>query len=132
MQETHTQSEGTETTDGSDDPMLGSWDPSNAVPLDWSEGHVWSVELDIPSGKILSYKFIKKLDDDNILWQQDPDRILQTVNRTLLTGRKAKKRNLVQNKSEESAVNPEILTAENLVPPTAVDLEDDVNEEKTN
>lgn len=28
-----------------DDPMLGSWDPSNAVPLDWSEGHVWSVEL---------------------------------------------------------------------------------------
>jgi hypothetical protein len=21
------------------------WDPSNAIPLDWSEGHTWSVEL---------------------------------------------------------------------------------------
>ncbi|PHT34797.1 hypothetical protein CQW23_26597 [Capsicum baccatum] len=90
MQETHTQSEGTETTDGSDDPMLGSWDPSNAVPLDWSEGHVWSVELTII--------------------EEEPG----------------------SEQSEESAVNPEILTAENLVPPTAVDLEDDVNEEKTN
>ncbi|PHU07033.1 hypothetical protein BC332_23522 [Capsicum chinense] len=166
-QETHTQSEGTEATDANqsepvhvkfqlnkecsfgqhfhivgDDPMLGSWDPSNAVPLDWSEGHVWSVELDIPSGKIISYKFIKKLDDDSILWQQDPDRILQTweTKNTITVyedWENAELQTIIEEEpgseqSEESAVNPEILRAENLVPPTAVDQEDDVNEEKTN
>lgn len=28
-----------------DDPMLGLWDPSSAIPMDWSDGNVWSVEL---------------------------------------------------------------------------------------
>ena len=28
-----------------DDPKLGLWDPSSAIPLDWSEGHVWTAEL---------------------------------------------------------------------------------------
>ena len=27
-----------------DDPALGLWEPANAVPLDWSEGHDWTVE----------------------------------------------------------------------------------------
>ncbi|MBA0769794.1 hypothetical protein Gotri_018492 [Gossypium trilobum] len=25
--------------------MLGSWDPESSIPLTWSEGHVWAVEL---------------------------------------------------------------------------------------
>ena len=25
--------------------MLGSWDPLEALPMTWSEGHVWAVEL---------------------------------------------------------------------------------------
>jgi hypothetical protein len=28
-----------------DDTMLGLWDPSSAIPLNWSDGHVWTVEL---------------------------------------------------------------------------------------
>lgn len=28
-----------------DDPMFGLWDPASAIPLNWSEEHVWSVEL---------------------------------------------------------------------------------------
>lgn len=28
-----------------DDPILGLWDPSEGVPLDWSEGHVWTAEV---------------------------------------------------------------------------------------
>lgn len=28
-----------------DDPILGSWDPERAIPMDWSDGNVWSVEL---------------------------------------------------------------------------------------
>lgn len=28
-----------------DDPMFGLWDPKCAIPLNWSEGHVWKAEL---------------------------------------------------------------------------------------
>ncbi|XP_016480802.2 uncharacterized protein LOC107801903 [Nicotiana tabacum] len=165
--QTHTQSEETETTDTNqsepvrvkfqlnkectfgqhfhivgDDPVLGSWNPSNAVPLDWSEGHAWTVELDIPSGKTISYKFILKGDAETILWQQGPDRILQTwETKKIITVSEdwdnAELQTIVEEEpaaeqSEESAANPEILIAENLVPSTVVDLEDDVNEEKSN
>nr|POF00589.1 hypothetical protein CFP56_27663 [Quercus suber] len=47
-----------------DDPKLGLWDPSSAIPLDWSEGHVWTAELKGNAGKIL--------------WQPGPDRIFKT------------------------------------------------------
>lgn len=60
-----------------DDPALGSWDPSSAVPLDWSDGHIWSVELDIPIGRDIQFKFILRQRDGEIQWQPDPDRILQ-------------------------------------------------------
>ncbi|XP_027067048.1 uncharacterized protein [Coffea arabica] len=62
-----------------DDPMFGLWDPSNAIPLNWSEGHVWTVEMDIPCDKVMKYKFILKRGDDTILWQPGPDRILRTL-----------------------------------------------------
>lgn len=61
-----------------DDPNLGSWDPSSAIPLDWSDGHLWTAELDIPVGKSIQYKFILKGSTGNIVWQPGPDRILQT------------------------------------------------------
>ncbi|KZV53427.1 hypothetical protein F511_10213 [Dorcoceras hygrometricum] len=61
-----------------DDPCLGLWDPSDGVPFDWSDGHVWTAELDVPCGKMIKYKFILKLDDNTISWQPGPDRILET------------------------------------------------------
>ncbi|XP_059667964.1 uncharacterized protein LOC132313282 isoform X2 [Cornus florida] len=61
-----------------DDPVFGSWDPARAVPLEWSDGHVWTVELDIPIGKSIHYKFILKGISGSISWQPDPNRILQT------------------------------------------------------
>lgn len=61
-----------------DDPMFGLWDPSNAVPLNWSEGHVWKVELDMPCDKAIKYKFILKGAAGVILWQPGPDRAFQT------------------------------------------------------
>ncbi|XP_006366357.1 uncharacterized protein [Solanum tuberosum] len=160
----HTQSEETETTDTNqsepvrvkfqlnkecsfgqhfylvgDDPILGLWDPSNAVPLEWSEGHLWNVELDIPSGKTISYKFIMTVDDETILWQQGPDRIIQTweTKKTITVSEdwdNAELQTIVEEEpsAEQSTVSPEILIAENLVPQSAVDIEDDVNEEKTN
>ncbi|XP_020097570.1 uncharacterized protein LOC109716500 isoform X1 [Ananas comosus] len=28
-----------------DDSNISSWDPSKAIPLEWSDGHVWTTEL---------------------------------------------------------------------------------------
>lgn len=28
-----------------DDPVLGSWNPTEAIPFNWSEGHIWSLLL---------------------------------------------------------------------------------------
>ncbi|XP_044473620.1 uncharacterized protein LOC123207446 [Mangifera indica] len=61
-----------------DDPMFGLWDPESAIPLDWSDEHVWSVELDVPVGKSICFKFILKEITGDILWQPGPDRTIQT------------------------------------------------------
>ncbi|XP_077215358.1 uncharacterized protein LOC143849936 isoform X2 [Tasmannia lanceolata] len=60
-----------------EDPIFGLWDPLKAIPLDWSEGHVWALELDIPVGKTIQFKFILKGIRGEIEWQPGPDRILQ-------------------------------------------------------
>ncbi|KAK8512186.1 hypothetical protein V6N13_097150 [Hibiscus sabdariffa] len=61
-----------------DHPMLGLWDPESAVPLTWSEGHVWTAELDIPVGVSIQFKFILKTSTGKLLWQPDPDRIFES------------------------------------------------------
>ncbi|KAG8374403.1 hypothetical protein BUALT_Bualt11G0128200 [Buddleja alternifolia] len=61
-----------------DDPILGLWEPSDGVPLNWSDGHIWTADMDIPIGKVIKYKFILKGDTETILWQPGPDRILET------------------------------------------------------
>ncbi|KAL5550315.1 hypothetical protein UlMin_000491 [Ulmus minor] len=68
------------------DPLLGLWSPENAIPLNWSDGHVWSVELDIPVGKPINFKFILKRSTGEILWQPGPNRVLQTweTNNTII------------------------------------------------
>ncbi|OIW07465.1 hypothetical protein TanjilG_24327 [Lupinus angustifolius] len=61
-----------------DDPMFGSWNPSNALPMTWSDGHVWTTHLNIPVGKPIQFKFILKGKTGDIIWQPGPDRILHT------------------------------------------------------
>uniref|UniRef100_A0A2P2M1K5 CBM20 domain-containing protein n=1 Tax=Rhizophora mucronata TaxID=61149 RepID=A0A2P2M1K5_RHIMU len=60
-----------------DDPIFGLWDPTDAIPLNWSDDHVWTAELDIPTGKTICFKFILKGIDGDILWQPGPDRLLE-------------------------------------------------------
>ncbi|KAI3666986.1 hypothetical protein L6452_42027 [Arctium lappa] len=60
-----------------DDPIFGLWDPSNAIPLTWSDGHVWTVDLDIPVGKCIKFKFIMQERNGKFTWQPGPDRILE-------------------------------------------------------
>ncbi|XP_074583098.1 phosphoglucan, water dikinase, chloroplastic-like [Curcuma longa] len=61
-----------------DHPMFGLWDPKNAVPLEWSAGHVWTTELNLPAGKMIPFKFILRGPAGNISWQPGPNRCLQT------------------------------------------------------
>ncbi|KAE8697710.1 Carbohydrate-binding-like fold, putative isoform 2 [Hibiscus syriacus] len=110
-----------------DHPMLGSWDPEIAVPLTWSEGHVWTAELDIPVGISIRFKFILKTSTGKLLWQPDPDRIFEsreTKNIIIVCEdwKKAEKQKVIE---EEPIANRDghlldyemAIVAENLTPP---------------
>ncbi|KAH1068783.1 hypothetical protein GYH30_006379, partial [Glycine max] len=49
-----------------------------ALPMTWSEGHVWAVELDMPAGQTFQYKFILKGEGGDIIWQPGLDRLIHT------------------------------------------------------
>ncbi|KAG9453967.1 hypothetical protein H6P81_006871 [Aristolochia fimbriata] len=68
------------------DPIFGLWDPANAIPLQWSEEHIWIAELDISIDKSIEFKFIRKGPSGDIEWQPGPDRVLQTweTNKTIV------------------------------------------------
>nr|KYP39845.1 Alpha-amylase [Cajanus cajan] len=59
------------------DPLFGSWNPKNAIPMTWSEGHVWTLEMGVPIGKF-QFKYILKKREGDIVWQPGPDRIIHT------------------------------------------------------
>ncbi|CAN6576167.1 unnamed protein product [Malus baccata var. baccata] len=111
-----------------DDPMFGLWDPASAIPMNWSDGNVWTVELDIPVGKSIQFKFILKESTGNISWQPGPDRIFQTwetKNRITVSEdwadaelQKIIEEDRVSNQSDGSNVNTDMLIMdENLTQP---------------
>ncbi|KAI3939062.1 hypothetical protein MKX01_001930, partial [Papaver californicum] len=63
-----------------DNPIIGVWDPSNAIILEWSDGHLWSVQLissnscDIAINKSIQFKFILKEPTKEVIWK--PDKII--------------------------------------------------------
>lgn len=61
-----------------DSPMLGLWDPESAVPMNWSEGHIWSAEMLMPVGQLVNFKFILKSSTEEVMWQPGPDRNVTT------------------------------------------------------
>ncbi|KAL9258334.1 Glucoamylase-like protein, partial [Drosera capensis] len=58
------------------DPVLGSWNPLEAVPMQWADGHLWTAKLDLPVEEPIMFKFILRIKSGQILWQPDSDRIL--------------------------------------------------------
>ncbi|EOA20782.1 hypothetical protein CARUB_v10001111mg [Capsella rubella] len=69
-----------------DDPVFGGlWDPETALPLNWSDGNVWTLDLDLPVGRLVEFKFILKAQTGEILWQPGPNRFLETweTNKTI-------------------------------------------------
>ncbi|KAK9057811.1 hypothetical protein SSX86_022649 [Deinandra increscens subsp. villosa] len=60
-----------------DHPILGLWDPNNAISLTWSDGHIWTVDLEIPVEKCIKFKFIMQESNGKFVWQPGPDRVLE-------------------------------------------------------
>ncbi|XP_011019133.1 PREDICTED: uncharacterized protein LOC105121950 [Populus euphratica] len=108
-----------------EDPLLGLWDPGSVIPLNWSDEHLWTVELDLPVGKSFQFKFILKGIGGGICWQPGPDRVLQTreTDNTIVVWedwedaalQKVTEEEPSANGTEEPSVNPEMLiVTENL------------------
>ncbi|KAK4432292.1 hypothetical protein Salat_0991300 [Sesamum alatum] len=119
-----------------DDPVLGLWDTSDAVPLNWSDGHVWIADIEIPSGKAITYKFILKGSTGTISWQPGPDRILETwdTEKTITVFedwdnpqlRNIVEEELVADLPQDSSINLGLsMVADNLTEPNKESLIDD-------
>ncbi|XP_047044291.1 uncharacterized protein LOC124648606 [Lolium rigidum] len=61
-----------------DDPALGLWHPASAVALEWSEGHDWTVQKDLPANRLIQFKFLLRDSSGEFQWQNGPNRSLQT------------------------------------------------------
>ncbi|KAF3787953.1 hypothetical protein EJ110_NYTH21981 [Nymphaea thermarum] len=60
-----------------EDPIFGSWEPSAAIAMAWSEGHIWTTEQDIPIESKPQFKFILKDASGALEWQPGPDRLMK-------------------------------------------------------
>ena len=36
--------------------LLGDWDTGSAPAMTWNDGHVWTLEVDLPQGSELQFK----------------------------------------------------------------------------
>ncbi|KAH9310972.1 hypothetical protein KI387_026007 [Taxus chinensis] len=62
-----------------EDPLLGTWDPKASLPLEWSEGDIWTTEVNVPVGKHIEYKFILRGKRGELLWQPGPNQVFDTL-----------------------------------------------------
>uniref|UniRef100_A0A7I4F6X4 CBM20 domain-containing protein n=2 Tax=Physcomitrium patens TaxID=3218 RepID=A0A7I4F6X4_PHYPA len=63
-----------------DDSQFGDWNPSAAIPLNWTEGHVWTAEVSVPEGKNIEYKYILiSGEEGEVEWQPGSNHVLETV-----------------------------------------------------
>ncbi|KAI9429333.1 glycoside hydrolase [Lactarius indigo] len=53
--------------------QLGSWDPSNAIPLDSINYPMWAATTYLPSNTTFQYKFIRKVSNGTVVWGSDPN-----------------------------------------------------------
>ncbi|XP_020674976.1 uncharacterized protein LOC110094155 isoform X1 [Dendrobium catenatum] len=102
-----------------DDPLFGSWDPTNAVPLDWSDGHAWTAELDLPVGKIIQFKFILRSLLGHIIWQPGPDRRLEVweTGKTIIIWDNWEDPQKLTITEEEITFSPEVISSESNTAP---------------
>lgn len=60
-----------------EDTKFGNWDTTNlGIPLKWTEGHVWTTQVDSQSVPPTStFKFVIKEKDGSLTWETRPDRV---------------------------------------------------------
>ncbi|GLJ11008.1 hypothetical protein SUGI_0140290 [Cryptomeria japonica] len=67
-----------------DDPQFGTWNPKEALPLEWSEGDVWTIEVNCSYrvflwvNRLSTSSFLKgKLGESS--WQPGPNQVFDTL-----------------------------------------------------
>lgn len=60
-----------------DEELFGAWAPEAAIPMQWSEGHIWTVELDLSVGTSVEYKVVLMAEQEVLEWQPGPNRQLE-------------------------------------------------------
>ncbi|KAG0617394.1 hypothetical protein M758_5G187000 [Ceratodon purpureus] len=61
------------------DSQFGDWDPSAAVLLNWTEGHLWTAEVDVPEGKRFEYKYVLSGQEGEVEWQPGSNLVLEAT-----------------------------------------------------
>ncbi|KAH7291540.1 hypothetical protein KP509_29G020900 [Ceratopteris richardii] len=60
-----------------EDKALGAWIPESSIPMQWSEGHIWTTEVKVSSGKRVEYKLVLMGVEGLLDWQPGPNRVLE-------------------------------------------------------
>ncbi|WP_328966284.1 carbohydrate-binding module family 20 domain-containing protein [Streptomyces sp. NBC_00239] len=60
-------------------PELGSWDPAAAVPLSAAGYPSWSATTTAAPSSPVLFKYLIKRPDGQVVWEQGPDRLLNTA-----------------------------------------------------
>ena len=64
-------------------PALGGWDVKKAPKMAWNDGHVWSLELEVPSDSSIEFK-VSCADPPSLNHSVDPpDLPSSPMNKTL-------------------------------------------------
>ncbi|MCO5578186.1 hypothetical protein L7F22_032024 [Adiantum nelumboides] len=61
-----------------DDELFGAWNPEASIPMQWSEGHIWTTEMEVFAGKRVEFKVILVGGESGVDWQPGPNRVLET------------------------------------------------------
>jgi len=64
-------------------PQLGSWNPAAGVPLSSATYPVWRGSVTLPRGTTFEYKYLKRDESGNVLWESGANRVTTTSGSTL-------------------------------------------------
>ena len=59
-------------------PVIGSWDPANAVPLTQADAGTWTGTVNLPGSAVVEFKYIRKDAAGTVVWESDPNRTVST------------------------------------------------------
>ncbi len=54
-------------------PQLGAWDVGSAPDMQWTDGHVWVTEMDLPKDADFEFKVVH-VSGSRVLWEASDNR----------------------------------------------------------